>query len=81
MFSLFSIIGFEGNNSRTFILPIDTWILQVYYCGYYSGNNNYSYRIEKHFVKNASSGVNNVSSIPTPNDRSYWYGFTYAITV
>ena len=79
--SLFSIIGFYTNTNQSFPLPNDEWVFQIYLCGYYRSNNNFSYRIERHHVNSSKDGINYILSIPTPNSSAYYYGFTYAITV
>ena len=78
--SIFNIIGFSTNDGSSFLLPNNKWILQVYQCGYYY-NNTYKYRLEMHKVKEDSASNNGVYSIATPNTGTYFYGFTYAITV
>lgn len=77
----FSIVGFKGNNTGSFALPNNVWMLQVYKCGYYSGNNNYSYRLDYHSVKDNTGDEPSVMSIATPEQQRYWYGFTYAIII
>lgn len=79
--NVFRIVGILTNTGATFALPNKVWLLQVYKCGYYSGNNNYNYRLEYHYVTYDKSGDNAVQSIPTPNDRANWYGFTYAVVI
>lgn len=80
--NLFEVIDLTYNNSQSFALPNDQWIFQVYRCGYYNSNNNFSYRAERHSVVDDSASVNYQTSIPTPaGDGRYYYGFTYAVII
>lgn len=80
--SLFEVIGLTYNNSQSFALPNDQWIFQIYRCGYYNSNNNFSYRLERHSVIDDSTDVNYQTSIPTPaGDGRYYYGFTCAVII
>ena len=76
--SAFSIVGFITNTGRTFELPKDKWLFQVFKCGYYDGENVYSYMLQKY---STYQNGENIESIPTPDRRPYYYGFTYAITM
>lgn len=70
--SKFSLIGWCSNDNTTFPLNlIDQVYLQSYNFGYYSSNNQFHYEF----------GVFRETSIPTPNDSTYWYGGTYAIRI
>ena len=66
----FNVINFvENNDSYKFALNPDCRYFQVHHCGYYQSTNNFQYE----WTTNATE------SIATPS--SYWYGFTYAMTI
>lgn len=68
--SNFNLIGFvENNDNYTFALNPNCRYFQVYNCKYYSSSNDFAYE----WATNVSS------SRATPS--SYWYGFTYVLTV
>lgn len=68
--SNFNLIGFvENNDSYYFALNPNCRYFQVYNCKYYSSANDFAYE----WLTNTSA------STPTPS--SYWYGFTYVITI
>lgn len=70
--SNFSLIGMGTNDGATFVLNTgDSFYLNVYQCGYWSGNNNFHYEIGR---------CGNVS-VATPNQSQYYYGRTYVITI
>ena len=70
-----SVVGFYTNTGQTFTIPQNTYVLEVYRCGYYSSNNNYNYTLLK------GGGLEQINSVATPNESRFWYGFTYAITI
>ena len=64
-------IGYNGDSS-TFAINLDNKpYLQVYQCGYYNGNNTFNCEIGKFGTR----------SIAVPNTNTYWYGFTYVLTI
>lgn len=66
----FNVINFvENNDNYKFALNPDCRYFQVHHCGYYQSANNFQYE----WTTNATE------SIATPS--SYWYGFTYALTI
>lgn len=80
--NLFNVLGVTINDNTNFALPRNKWVFELYKCGYYGNNNNFSYRIEKYEVRNDSNSDNYALSIPTPSgDSRYYYGFTIAITI
>ena len=79
---LFKVVGLTWNDGSVFAEPNGKWIFQVYRCGYYGSNNNFSYRLQKQIGKNDSNDMNYENSIPTPSsDSRYYYGFSYSIVV
>lgn len=70
--SNFSFIGMTSNNGATFTINTgDSFYLNVFQCGYYSGNNNFHYEIGR---------CGNVS-VSIPNQSQYYYGRTYVVTI
>lgn len=68
----FSCIGIAHNDGATFTINLDDKpYLQVYQCGYYIDNNTFNYEIGRFGTR----------SIAVPNTNTYWYGFTYVLTI
>ena len=80
--SLFSHIGRSHNDSTTFALPNDEWVLQMYASGYWNSYNTNNCMISKPFVSYNTNGQNYQSSIPTPSGyQPCYYGYTWAVTI
>ncbi|MBO4542122.1 MAG: hypothetical protein J5725_02950 [Bacteroidales bacterium] len=70
--SNFSFVGMVSNNGATFVINTgDSFYLNVFQCGYYSGNNNFHYEI----------GRCGNESVSIPNQSQYYYGRGYVITI
>lgn len=68
--SVFRVIGFCGNDDNTFDITNSAISIEVYWQGYYNGNNNSRY----HLI------AGNARSIPTAGGSpTYYWGGTYAL--